>query len=267
MIHDTYMTTGDFAKLMKVSKHTLFHYDEIGLFSPEIVGENGYRYYSVYQMETLDTILILKKFGMSLKEIKSFMEKRSGEHFLEVFEEKQRSIDQEIKRLQTMKQWMIQRKEKIHYMQKCDFSKISMIKHPERYYIYEKIKDAASEKEFVFKINKMINKLEDGHDYDIAYIQNKQTIEKGIYDDYRNVVLLLHERVLEDTKTIPEGRYLTVYHKGHWNTIGEAYKRLLRYIEDHQIETEGDYLEYYIVDNFIEEKLEDYVTEISIKIK
>ena len=61
MICDTYMTTGEFAKLMKISKHTLFHYDEIGLFCPEALGENGYRYYSIYQMETLDTILLLKK--------------------------------------------------------------------------------------------------------------------------------------------------------------------------------------------------------------
>ena len=44
MIRDTYMTTGEFAKLMKISKHTLFHYDDIGLFCPEILGENGYRY-------------------------------------------------------------------------------------------------------------------------------------------------------------------------------------------------------------------------------
>ena len=33
---DAYLTTGEFAKLAGVSKHTLFHYDKIGLLSPEI---------------------------------------------------------------------------------------------------------------------------------------------------------------------------------------------------------------------------------------
>ena len=47
-----YMTTGGFASAMGVSKDTLFHYDDIGLFCPEKVSENGYRYYSIYQMET-----------------------------------------------------------------------------------------------------------------------------------------------------------------------------------------------------------------------
>ena len=37
MDRNLYMTTGEFAALMGVSKYTLFHYDDIGLFSPEYV--------------------------------------------------------------------------------------------------------------------------------------------------------------------------------------------------------------------------------------
>lgn len=36
MNKDRYLTTGEFAKLAGVTKHTMFYYDEIGLFSPEI---------------------------------------------------------------------------------------------------------------------------------------------------------------------------------------------------------------------------------------
>ena len=46
MDHNKYMTTGEFARRMGVTKNTLFHYDNIGLFSPEIVDTNEYRYYS-----------------------------------------------------------------------------------------------------------------------------------------------------------------------------------------------------------------------------
>lgn len=62
---------------MGVSKHTLFHYDDIGLFSPEYVAENGYRMYSRYQLETLETILMLRDLGMPLKEIRQFLQVRS----------------------------------------------------------------------------------------------------------------------------------------------------------------------------------------------
>ena len=42
-----YMTTGEFVAAKGVSKDTLFHYDDIGLFCPEKVSENGYRLYSI----------------------------------------------------------------------------------------------------------------------------------------------------------------------------------------------------------------------------
>lgn len=46
-----YFTTGDFAKLCQVTKHTLFYYDEIKVFCPEYIDEKGYRFYSPNQIE------------------------------------------------------------------------------------------------------------------------------------------------------------------------------------------------------------------------
>ena len=43
-------TTGAFAKYFGIKKDTLFYYDEIGLFSPAFIGENGYRYYTASQI-------------------------------------------------------------------------------------------------------------------------------------------------------------------------------------------------------------------------
>ncbi|MDU4892145.1 MAG: MerR family transcriptional regulator [Clostridium sp.] len=65
-----YFTTGEFAKLVGVTKHTLFHYDDIGVFSPEIKKDNDYRYYSVFQIEAFYVIYTLKELEMPLKEIK-----------------------------------------------------------------------------------------------------------------------------------------------------------------------------------------------------
>ena len=81
-----YMTTGELARLMGITKETLFHYDEIGLFQPEIVKENGYRYYAIYQMEVLNTILLLRDLGMPLKEIKFTLEERSLDKMMQIFQ-------------------------------------------------------------------------------------------------------------------------------------------------------------------------------------
>lgn len=269
MIRDTYMTTGEFARLMKISKYTLFHYDEIGLFCPEILGDNGYRYYSIYQMETLDTILLLKKAGMSLQEIKDFLENRSMDRFISIFDTKEQEIDKEIRRLQSMKKWMHQRKKKIQYVQKCDFSEVGILHQPERYYFYEDIKEA-TEKEAFMKANALICRLEELNgecDYDVAYMQYPGEIEQEIYNAYHNVLLLMSKKIkASGIRILPEGDYLTAYHVGHWETVGEAYQRLDAYRKAKGIETEGNYLEYYVVDNFTVKDMEDYVTEISIKV-
>ena len=55
-----YFTTGEFAKLVGVTKHTLFYYDKIGIFSPEIKLDNDYRYYSVFRIEVFYVISTLK---------------------------------------------------------------------------------------------------------------------------------------------------------------------------------------------------------------
>lgn len=44
------LSTGEFAKICNVKKHTLFHYDDIGLLKPDYYDENGYRFYSYSQL-------------------------------------------------------------------------------------------------------------------------------------------------------------------------------------------------------------------------
>ena len=91
---ELYFTTGEFARILGVRKHTLFHYDEIGLFSPALKEENGYRYYFVWQMDMFEVIRALQKLGMSLGEIKEYMENRSPERFMSMMDGKKRQLDE-----------------------------------------------------------------------------------------------------------------------------------------------------------------------------
>ena len=94
-----YITTGEFAKLWGIKKQTLFHYDDIGIFQPIIKQENGYRYYSYQQFEVFGVITALKELGMSLKEIKAYLDSRSPENLSQLFLQKIEDIDREIEYL------------------------------------------------------------------------------------------------------------------------------------------------------------------------
>lgn len=269
MLRNNYMTTGEFAQMMKVTKHTLFHYDKIKLFCPEIVTEQNYRYYSIYQMETFNTIQILKDLGMSLEEIKTFLSNRSPEHFLGVFQKREQQIDREIEKLNATKRWMEQRKKKILASGRQDWNDVKIQHCPERYYILKYVEDT-SEKSFFQKTNELITEFEayeTRSDYDIAYIQHSSQVENHVYNGYDNIALLLDSKPpLGSYETLPSGDYLTAYHVGHWRTIQEAYEKLLTYKASHSLKTDVHYVEYYVVDNFTAETIDDYVTEISVRI-
>ncbi len=98
-----YFKTGDFAELAGVNKRTLHYYDEMGLFHPSHVGENGYRYYAVNQLDQLALIVTLRDLGVSLKDIKTCLESGDPALFSQFLEEQNREIDRLIRQLEQRK--------------------------------------------------------------------------------------------------------------------------------------------------------------------
>ena len=66
-----YLTTGELTQLMGITKHTLFHYDDIGLFQPKYINEKGYRFYSIDHIDILNTIMVLRDIYIKINEIQT----------------------------------------------------------------------------------------------------------------------------------------------------------------------------------------------------
>lgn len=91
--------TGDFARLCGTNKRTLFHYDQIGLFSPACTDEKGYRYYSENQCDVFFTITCLKELGMPLKEIKEYITHLSPAAMEQLLTGQMEQVNAEMRRL------------------------------------------------------------------------------------------------------------------------------------------------------------------------
>lgn len=88
------------ARLSGVSVRTLHHYDRIGLLCPQ-KAENGYRYYSEEDMETLQQILFYKYLGFALKDIQQLMQGEETDQ-LERLTNQLELLEKEQKRLSTL---------------------------------------------------------------------------------------------------------------------------------------------------------------------
>ncbi len=265
-----YFSTGEFAKLAGVSKHTLFYYDEIGLFSPEIKNkDNGYRYYSAAQLEVLDVIYTLREMDMTLEEIQIYMKNRTPKEFLELFQYEERIISERIKRLRATKSWISKKSRWIEENLYKDFHEITICQEPERYLIEARVEEN-DDRAWAKEIGKLWDYCMEHSiksPYPIGYRQEKEDIERGIFDNYHVFYQMLDTKPKKvEYITRPAGCYLRAYHKGSWKNIGETYSRILCYAQKHTLVLDKYFYEDGVLDSLTVQEEKDYVCKISCKI-
>lgn len=79
-----HLTVNELAKASGVSVRTLHHYHQIGLLVPATVGANGYRYYGEDQALRLQQILFWREIGVSLANIRGFLDRPGADPAVEL---------------------------------------------------------------------------------------------------------------------------------------------------------------------------------------
>lgn len=98
----------EFSKITKTSMRTLRYYDEIDLFKPEYVDfYSGYRYYNDNQIRIMRKINTLKKFDLSLEEIKNYLNMNDKQ----ILVEKRKRLEKVVKEMDEF----LKEEEKINY--------------------------------------------------------------------------------------------------------------------------------------------------------
>lgn len=270
MNKERYLTTGEFAKLAGVTKHTLFYYDEIGLFSPEIKQENGYRYYSFAQLEVFDVINVLRELDMPLAEIKKYMNKRSPELLLELFQKETSIIEAQIEKLIQTNVWIQKKSESIRSTLLAQWERIVIQKEPEMYLIQSEVQmtDERTWAEAIGKLFDYCEKNKIKSPYPIGYRQNAEDIQKGIFQNYHVFYEMLDEKPTNGEYCVkPGGDYLVVYHRGTWQEVEDIYKQILTYAEEHGLKLGKYFYEDCLLDGLTLASEEDYVVRITCKIE
>ena len=83
-----YVSPTEFASVSGVSRQTLIFYEKKGIFLPAYKNEKGYRFYLMSQLDIIATIQSLQKIGLSLEEIKDYIEHRNAQSTYELFSNK-----------------------------------------------------------------------------------------------------------------------------------------------------------------------------------
>lgn len=270
MVEKSHFTTGEFAKICNIQKHVLFHYDEINLFKPAITKPNGYRYYSYHQYDTFNMITVLKSLGMSLKDIKIYLEQRDPHRFLELLEDKQQDILKELEKLNNVQDYIRSMHHAISQALEDDYEQVSFVHLKQERLLCSR--DVSQSKGESFKdFNKEYVNF-----YNKNSLSQKESagsmirVEDLYHHEFSNFTCLYIKNKQKNTGHLhvrEAGNYLMCYHRGPYDQISQAYKRVLLYASKHHIPLGNYAYEEYIISDIAQKDIHQYVTLILVETK
>ncbi|QAT42690.1 MerR family transcriptional regulator [Aminipila luticellarii] len=271
LMKQNYFTTGELARLFHIKKQTLFHYDEIGLFSPEIIGENGYRYYSHQQIEVFEIISMLKELDMPLKEIKNYLDTRTPQSLIQLLHEKQREVENKIKELQWISSYIQTKTDITEEGLKAETEKVTYIEMPEEYLITTDYNGKPDDRSMAAAITMHYNYCHDIGLYMIlstgSTIRTCDMPTGGLYYSYAHIYTKVSDKSYPDLHVKPTGVYGVIYHRNGFDTAFKSYQTLL----DDLLQKGYTPGEYFYEDTMLDELsmcgYDNYMIKISVHCK
>lgn len=261
---------GEFSKLAKTTVKTLRFYDEIELFTPSFVDDNGYRYYSVTKLYELQRIIELRGFDIPIEGIKKIL---TGTSVVDVLNNRKCEIENELcknkNNLDLINKLMAVAK-KGDFMKEYQATEIIM---PECIVYYKKgvIKDYSGMNDFVLSAGAEVSKNNpelkcSGYCF-ITYTA-KEYRKTDIELEYVEAVADFgKESENIKFKSLPQEKAISIMHKGRYDKLGEVYAYGVSWIKENGYEIANPIRERYIDGCWNKSDESEYLTEIQIPVK
>ncbi|MGL5963959.1 MAG: flavocytochrome c, partial [Fusobacteriaceae bacterium] len=257
---------GEISKITGLSNKTLRHYDENSILKPDYVdSNNGYRYYSEYQILKLQNIITLRQNGFSLDEIKNRFEESSSRdlnNFFQIYKKKIEDIDLQIKNLEDSKEHL---KNLLNEFSYSEVDRILLKSLPEKFHYNLDVITTANLNNSIFDIYKIIEaSVECGN----AHLGKKFRFSDSnstLTEKTTEFLVFKSRNFLENIETVSKGEYITIRYR--YGNRDNALKKILDYINTNNIQIETHIYEIDIINSFLSQNKIDYITEIQIPIK
>lgn len=264
---------GEVAKLFHVSISTLRHYETVGLLAPEYVDANsGYRYYSTRQFECLNTIKYLRVLGMSLPEIKDFLNHRDVEKIHSLLQKQQEEVKQKQKELYRIEKKIDHRLQQLEDALSSDLNTI-MIKEVSSCRVAWIENDLSLHS--YLDLETSIRQLDQTNKEALIFLGKvgvgilQERLIKKQYDRYDLVFLILDEEdeYAGDTEIWPKQKCMTIRFCGSHQDAPVYYQKLERYMKKNHYRINGFSREITMIDEGFTNDPNQFVTEIQIPVE
>ncbi len=269
---------GRFSTITRLTRKALRYYDRKGLLVPEAKDSiTGYRYYTGYQIQRGVKIKHLSMLGFSVEEISEYLEAEENGEVAKVnnlVESRLRETETELSRLKRVASLL----DRNHYMElmKETMSEPSVKEVPQVRVVCKRDKGAIGETigRLIGELMGVVQMPENQANFVRIVGPFMTTYHDQEYKDkdadIEVAVPITGKVTLDDpsfeVKNLPERKVASLVHKGSYETIGMAYKKLYDYIVKNGLEMSGPMMDIYLNDpNTVEP--DEILTEIQAPVK
>lgn len=259
---------GEFSKLSLTTVKALRFYEKEGLLLPAFTdADSGYRFYETSQLETAARIKCYRQLGLSIEEIKRIY---AGEDPRRILSEKAaalRKLQQDTELQLSMISFILEEKEMKY--------QVTMKEIPEMIvYTAETVLNAYSDcMQWIPSVGAECLALNPGlkcaePHYEFCEYPDGEYQEHNIRIRHNEAVTAFGKENEHITfRVLPAAKVLSIYHKGAYENIGEAYAFIMEYTEKNGFTAAGLVRERYIDGIWNKESVNDWLTEIQMPIQ
>lgn len=259
---------GEFSKLSHLTVKALRFYEKEGLIIPASVDKfTGYRLYETYQLEDAAKIKSYRQLDLSIDEIKAIL---LGKDAKKVFRKKAIALQEEKEEIDVRLSIInhILEDEEMKYQVTVKetpetivyYSEVRLQKYSDMMQVIPAIGQECMELNPNLKCTEppyeFCEYLDKEHkDTDVLIRHNEAVCEFG--KENENIKF----------KKIPRTKVLSIFHKGSYDNIGEAYAFIMKYAEDNGYKVTELSRECYIDGIWNKDSQEEWLTEIQLPIE
>lgn len=259
---------GEFSKLSMLTIKALRFYEEEGILIPRKIDDfTGYRYYDTKQLVTASKIKSLRQLDFSIEEIKLYLSGKMQRDLL---------VNKE-KELETKNLFIKQKIFTIHYLleeNKMNYQVV--VKEIPACIVYSEqrvLKNFGELTNLILESAKECLRLNPGlkcvtPDYCFCEYLDGEYRETNITTRYCQAVI---KKGIENDRIkfieLPKTKVLSIYHKGSYDSLGDAYSFIFNFAHKNSYKINGTPRESYIDGVWNKENVNDWLTEIQIPIE
>ncbi|MDR0884957.1 MAG: MerR family transcriptional regulator [Clostridiales Family XIII bacterium] len=270
--NEEYYSVGEAAKLCNISRKALRFYDEIGIISPDRIGENEYRYYKRDTLLMVPVIKYYKQMGFKLEEMRDFIAGATYVELEESFKTKKVTLKKELSRIEeqytSVRDWynLIVEASVVIESNATDvgvkYFEPSLLCYQDQPYKSD-YKDAIINIEFTNYIESLENEITGPV---IRYFGDVREKLAGKLEMNRILQKTILDCPFGRTVTFGGKVMLSCYHIGSHYRLSETYDKMFDWAGLHGYKCKDAAYERYVTDYWTTSDAEKHVTEVIIEI-